>query len=368
MSLPTFPISSESGALRTLNPARAQQEEPHSPIDSNSATIESRSLTPPPTYEECLRLVPMTAVQPTRYNRGPSSLLSVDSPTHVSIPLALYTLTEAPSSADPPPGWKVYLHPKGYKYFYHTTHRIITESNISNPQILSILHRAIQLLNARLGTQNLILPATSEVFLALDIDQSPPIVKYYYVDHAEKSEFWLEETSTESLGCPPVVNYNHLKYLFRLHYWTHIELFPMHYILPVEEKDELVAALIHACTDRMTSLLSTLPFSPDQCEACLNLIHNLPQPLGSKYQALAEGYRNILLAHLWSVIDRNFFMNLQLSESKSELETGMTSQFLIQHIQRLMNWMKFWLVNNRRNDRMIISSSSPFRWFSAIYV
>jgi hypothetical protein len=66
------------------------------------------------------------------------------------------------------------------------------------------------MLDMRLNSQNLILPQTTEVTLEVDIDQHPPVVRYYFVDHAQKTEFWLEKTSTNELKCPPVTSYTHL--------------------------------------------------------------------------------------------------------------------------------------------------------------
>lgn len=55
----------------------------------------------------------------------------------------------------------------------------------------------------------------------------------------------------------------------------------------------------------MTSSLSTVPYNQEQCEAYLRLIRNMPE------SDRAEGYRNCVLARLWSEIDGNFFVNLR---------------------------------------------------------
>jgi hypothetical protein len=98
----------------------------------------------------------------------------------------------------------------GQRYYYNPLRRIITDSNIKQPAILQTLHRALAMLDMRLNAQNLILPPTTEVTLEVDIDQHPPVVRYYFVDHAQKTEFWLEKTSTNDLRCPPVTSYTHL--------------------------------------------------------------------------------------------------------------------------------------------------------------
>ena len=98
------------------------------------------------------------------------------------------------------------------KYYYHPIRRIITDSNIKEAPVLQVLLRALAILDLRLNVdgRTLILPQTTEVTLEVDIEQSPPVVRYYFVDHAQKSEFWLERTTTEDLKCPPVTSYTHL--------------------------------------------------------------------------------------------------------------------------------------------------------------
>lgn len=186
----------------------------------------------------------------------------------------------------------------------------------------------------------------------MDIEQDPPVVKYYYVDHTQKTEFWLEETSTDSLDCPPVMDHEHLKYLFRTHYWTYIGLYPMHFNLSIEEEEELVAVLTHACVDRMTSSLSVVPYDQSQCETFLRLLHNFPR----SYHA--EGYRNIVLARLWSEIDGHFFANFQ-NEDVVPLPL----------IYRLMNWMRNSTVlrSGEWYEHMRLATS-PYRWFLPVLI
>jgi len=181
----------------------------------------------------------------------------------------------------------------------------------------------------RLNIQNLILPKSSELTLNVDIGQIPPVVGYYYADHAQKSEFWLEEVSTKSLNCPPVADYSHLKYLFRQHYWAHIYLYPMHFRLSVEEEKELAAMLAHACIGNKRSSASNVPYNRHQCEAFLRLIRNFP---GSD---CATGYRNTIIARLWFEIDRNFFIRLQRQETNRRTCT-----------QRLMHWIHIGLARS----------------------
>src|ERR1700749_1303405 len=92
------------------------------------------------------------------------------------------------------------------------------------------------------------------------------------------------------------------------------------------------------CADYMTSSLSTVPYNQEQCEAYLRLIRNIPD------SDRAEGYRNCVLARLWSEIDGNFFVNLRGEENPR-----------LSRIQRLLpepnvqtpgmvGWVKGWMM------------------------
>lgn len=69
------------------------------------------------------------------------------------------------------------------------------------------------MLDTRLSSLNMHLPDSAELTLDVDIGQKPSVVRYYYMDHAQKNEFWGEKMSTETLTCPPVIDYNHLSTL-----------------------------------------------------------------------------------------------------------------------------------------------------------
>jgi hypothetical protein len=99
----------------------------------------------------------------------------------------------------------------GQKYYYFPLRRVITDSNIKEPQIFNLLRQALARLDSRLNQQNLILPDTTEVTFEVDSEARPPTVKYYFVDHVQKTEFWLEQLSTDKLNIPPVTSVTHLR-------------------------------------------------------------------------------------------------------------------------------------------------------------
>lgn len=59
----------------------------------------------------------------------------------------------------------------------------------------------------------------------------------------------------------------------------------------------------HIHVDNLTRSLSTLPYNQEQCDAFIRIIRNMPD------SNRAEGYRVCVLAHLWSEVTANFFVN-----------------------------------------------------------
>lgn len=99
----------------------------------------------------------------------------------------------------------------GQVYYFHPTRRIVTESDIKEPAVHDAFIRSLIILDERLTSRNLLLPHSTELFLDVDITREPICVKYLFVDHAHQNVFWLENTTTESLNCPTVVSYSHLR-------------------------------------------------------------------------------------------------------------------------------------------------------------
>jgi len=70
---------------------------------------------------------------------------------------------------------------------------------------------------------------------------------YYFVDHASRTDFWLEDVSSEDVGIPASTSPAQLRWALQEHYWMHVEYFPMHdgAIAP-SAISELISVLLHA--------------------------------------------------------------------------------------------------------------------------
>jgi hypothetical protein len=87
---------------------------------------------------------------------------------------------------------------------------------------------------------------SDEVELYLRLDEPSGACSYYIIDHASRTQFWIDPMPTELLDLPPVVSTSHLKLALEEHYWNHVENFPMHFGgLKVEAIDELINVFSH---------------------------------------------------------------------------------------------------------------------------
>jgi hypothetical protein len=91
-------------------------------------------------------------------------------------------------------------------------------------------------------------------------------------------------------------------------------------------------------TDYMTSSLSTVPYNQEQCESYLRLVRSLPE------SDRAEGYRNCVLARLWSEIDGNFFVNLRGEDTPRLSRIQRLLPEPTTQTPGLVGWVKSWMM------------------------
>jgi hypothetical protein len=69
---------------------------------------------------------------------------------------------------------------------------------------------------------------------------------YYFVDHATRTQFWLEEVDLTDYGFTTAVSPSHLDHALQSLYWAHVEFFPMHFGgLSRQCIEELISTLSH---------------------------------------------------------------------------------------------------------------------------
>jgi hypothetical protein len=104
--------------------------------------------------------------------------------------------------------WSAYTHPEGQLYFYRrSAPRIVTEAYIYNLDIMAKVSSWSRLIEELIAEKNIVLSDDVELFLQIEEDDCA----YYLVDHATRTEFWLDELSTDDINIPGVVSTSHLR-------------------------------------------------------------------------------------------------------------------------------------------------------------
>jgi hypothetical protein len=202
-----------------------------------------------------------------------------------------------------PPGWVAFTHPEGQPYFHRSTGplRVVTEAYLYRTEIMERVTSWANRVEDALLVKGIKPSNSMELFLQPCEDLAS--CGYYLVDHATRSEFWIDQVSTELLGLRRVVSISHLKSALAELYWAHLEYFPMHYDgLSSDNVDELISVFAHGQTDRMTSPTSTFPYSVDDCAKFIQILKN------TREQDM-DGNSTWIIARLWCNIARHRFVH-----------------------------------------------------------
>jgi hypothetical protein len=197
-----------------------------------------------------------------------------------------------------PPQWSPYTHPEGQLYFHRDSAlKITTDAYLYSPEILNKVLLWAKEIEAIFEEKSI--PFSDSIELYILIEEAG--CAYYLIDHASKSQFWLESLQNDQLGIPDVDSPSHLNLYLEYLYWVHIEHFPMHFGgFPVEVVDSLLYVFTHGLTDQITSQTSTFYYTQTECEKFIKI-------LKLARQNSADGHQICVIARLWrSVCDNRF--------------------------------------------------------------
>jgi len=65
------------------------------------------------------------------------------------------------------------------------------------------------MLRALAASENVQLPATTDLFL--EIDQDTETCSYWFADHSQRTVFWLHPVDTDAMGLPESYSQRHLR-------------------------------------------------------------------------------------------------------------------------------------------------------------
>jgi hypothetical protein len=169
-----------------------------------------------------------------------------------------------------PPDWVAFTHPEGKPYFCRNAGlRVVTEAYLYHPEMMNKVSFWTSSLEKAFQTKGMKLSTTTELFLEPRDDMES--CGYYLVDHATRTEFWINPVSTALLGVGRVTSISHLSTLqmnteifcciglfisvFSLEtaleqlYWAHVEFFPMHLdCISYDIIEQLISVFAHGQT------------------------------------------------------------------------------------------------------------------------
>ncbi|KZT69934.1 hypothetical protein DAEQUDRAFT_232046 [Daedalea quercina L-15889] len=205
---------------------------------------------------------------------------------------------------DLPQGWEARPHPEGCLYFFNPARRIYTEAWIYDGEILEEIEDFAQRLQEIIRENNFDVPADADLVLeledipghappTLDIVSGEPSVHYwtyYYVNHASRVLFWLQEydiaDDIEKVRC--IQSDTHIKYGIESFYWKHFEYFPAGHTLTPELTKEVLSILAHANVDQITSKSSTVAMRPEELLTLADMIQKSQDAGSNDYTKVAR--------------------------------------------------------------------------------
>ncbi|KIL00338.1 hypothetical protein PAXRUDRAFT_821795 [Paxillus rubicundulus Ve08.2h10] len=208
--------------------------------------------------------------------------------------------------------WRRFVHPEGqpYSVLNNEEFAVVTEANLEDAEAEQSILDYVKLVQKELQYHHIKVPPRSELFLELGDDRTQ--CNYYFVDHAAKKLFWLEELTTESLDISAAMSHPHLDSALERLYWVHLEFFPMHHESYQEEFSQIVQDLCnvisHGQADRLTSRTSTFPYTADTCKQFLKL-------LSRKRGERVDGYTLCYASRLAGAIANQRFITFYGQES-----------------------------------------------------
>ncbi|KAF9225806.1 hypothetical protein BS17DRAFT_777724 [Gyrodon lividus] len=213
------------------------------------------------------RLNPVTSLSTSRYSRS----------CYVQLCPRVIARGPAPRGNSPSASnWRRFIHPEGQPYFLlnHEEFAVVTEANLDDAETQGQIFDCLKLVKKELQCHKIRVPPRCELFLELGDDHT--LCNYYFVDHAAKGLFWLEDLGTDLLDIPAAMSPSHLEQGLERLYWVHVEFFPMHHE-PHELEfsqivDDLYNIISHGQADRLTSRTSTFPYTADTCRQFLKLL------------------------------------------------------------------------------------------------
>ncbi|KAF7325559.1 hypothetical protein MKEN_00405400 [Mycena kentingensis (nom. inval.)] len=258
-----------------------------------------------------------------------------------------------------PANWSVHIQPEGNRYFFLAGDlRVVTCANLYDKPTLETTTGWIYLVKKMIPLAGIVVTPNVELFLQPEDGGCG----YYLVDHATRTQFWLEKCDTETLGLPDLVSQPHLRLALEWLYWAHLEYFPMHAVqISRFQLEELIAIFGQSLCDQMTSAVSTFGYSAPQCETLIRLLE-------SSRATLSSGSTRCSIARLWGVVCHHRMWNhygqeqARLSRDQQIFYPGTQSENKMARLSNLLTFGGFAVHEARLNDVFTDGLVNSVQW------
>ncbi|OAX36665.1 hypothetical protein K503DRAFT_285380 [Rhizopogon vinicolor AM-OR11-026] len=193
--------------------------------------------------------------------------------------------------------WKSCVHPEGALYLYDGSRRAYTEANIDEITFREVDGCVDALYELARNNSVDLTTGDIELVVQLEVAQDEVSCQYYFVDHKERTVFWLHDPSeaTESIfsalqgvydpshmgalcGTYDVACFNQpVGYALEDEYWTHCEHYPNHRMDRKKLVKELRELVMHASAEIITSDTSLSPFDSNELSKIMELLGHLQE-------------------------------------------------------------------------------------------
>ncbi|OJA17074.1 hypothetical protein AZE42_09252 [Rhizopogon vesiculosus] len=258
-------------------------------------------------------------------------------------------------------GWERCVHPEGALYLYNNSKRTFTEANVDEAAF-HLVDECVDELRSLACTRavdledNDIELVVQVAQAGVDSEHSP--CQYYFVDHANRSLFWLhdhdEVTNDIFCGLGGITDDSHIGYALEAEYWAHCERYPNHKLDRVNLIKELRAVVMYTSAEVITSDTSLSPFDAAELSSILELMNHL--------QVNAEDnddfpHPTCVIARFMNYFSRARFFNFcglpcaRLEADKSVYkEVNGWFHPLTKHLSLVLDAMLFWAPQAHYND------------------
>ncbi|KAF9263533.1 hypothetical protein L218DRAFT_864859 [Marasmius fiardii PR-910] len=167
-----------------------------------------------------------------------------------------------------PEGWDLFVHPRGWIYFFNSSLKIITDQDIRDPQIYTSLRAHSQITSS--------CEWTDRMELLLQVNHAGDIDYFLAINHSHcVASQTMEDVTDEAVNSMDVYALNRRRRLYWNYLWSH----PSHIPCPPRAIPDASDALNWFYTDNLLSgSRSKAPFSKLECEDLMKVLRDMQLP------------------------------------------------------------------------------------------